>query len=255
VWRLWLSLVWLALLGLRWSQVDLQAGFDPTPLWAQRWQPWMWLPVFSFWGGAVVWAWRLRPQLLQSLSLSSAWQRYCIAQLSFFFLLPALQGLAPVYFQLAVGLYFLLTLWPLRKLDWRPAPDWWRWGLSAYLLGLLLAVVIYAIFQPSASHNPAVTHLLQSRGGERVLWLFCLCLLTPLHEEAWYRSVLGGPNRQRILFSAALFALVHVDPKALPQLFGLGLLFNWARWGGGYPAAVLAHALWNSTVAVFLLGA
>ena len=215
----------------------------------------MWLPVFSFWGLAWAWASRQKWKLSTQLPWGRAWTGYTATQVGFFLLLPALIGLPPLAFQGCVSIYFLLALLPFRKLDWKPKKGWWRWGLAAYLLGLLLAVLVYALFRPSPSANSAVDFLLKSQGWERFLWLVCLCFLTPIQEEAWYRSILGGTSRSRILGSALIFALVHIDPKALLQLFGLGLLFNWAHWGGGFPAAVLAHALWNSTVAVFLLGA
>jgi membrane protease YdiL (CAAX protease family) len=151
--------------------------------------------------------------------------------------------------------FLLLALWSCRKwLGWEWRPGWWRWSLAAYALALAGSMLYGAVMQPEPSVNPAVDWFLQSRGVERVGWLLLLCGLTPLVEEGFYRGLLSGPTPARLLLAALFFGAVHVDPTAFVPLTWLGLVFSWARWKGSLPSAVLAHGLWNATVAVWLLG-
>lgn len=152
-------------------------------------------------------------------------------------------------FWLLAGLYMFR-----HRLRWSLRPGWWRWGLAAYAMALAGAVLYGYVVHAEPSVNPAVDWFVHSRGVERVGWLLLLCVLTPILEEAWYRGLLSGPSRVRNGLVAAFFAVVHADPSALAPLMWLGLVFGWARWRGSLPSAVLAHALWNTTVAVWLLG-
>jgi membrane protease YdiL (CAAX protease family) len=164
--------------------------------------------------------------------------------------------LGPLPQQYLYGLWVGACLWPVRhSLLGRPQKGWWKWGLAAFGLAVGGALLYAWLVQPEPSVNRAVPLLLSAGSTERLFWLAQLCLLTPVLEECWYRGMLSGPRPSRWVGSSLVFALIHADPSALPQLIWLGLVFSWARWGGGLPAAVLAHALWNGIVAVYLLGA
>ena len=95
--------------------------------------------------------------------------------------------------------------------------------------------------------------------------------MPPAPVEAFYCNLKEGKSKRDLMQVAERFsswadkhdpgyAAWVLSPQfglgaELPQLIWLGLVFAWARWGGGLAAAILAHALWNVTVAVYLLGA
>lgn len=259
--RVWLTSTWLLLLAWRWLQVHPEKGYDPSPLWLARFQTWptgWWLvPVVvlgvGVWGSARL-GW---PQNASTrLPWERAWLAYVAMSVSSLLLVFPSAALSPLGQQYLYSLWLGLWLWPFRQhLSPVFRPGWWKWGLSALALALLGAFVYAQLFHPAPSANQAVPLLLASSGLSRAGWVLLLVWLTPLLEECWYRGILSGPRRARMLFSALVFGLIHADPSALPQLVWLGLVFGWARWGGGLAAAVLAHALWNLIVAVYYLGA
>lgn len=258
----WLGLLWILLVSAHWGQPASGPGYDPTGRWMERmehWPPWAFGLVSAGLLAAPLAAIRLRRQWPQSrpqqvCPAQQAALAYLVMSLGsnlWMLLGLSLSQLGQQYFY---ALWVGLCLWPQRRwLSERPAKAWWRWGLTAFGLALLGAILYGFLLSPEPSSNRAVLPLLQSQAGERGLWLLLLCVLTPWLEESWYRGLLSGPQKIRLVVSALVFAVVHADPAATPVLFWLGLVFAWARWGGGLPAAVLAHALWNVTVAVFLL--
>ncbi|MBT9585431.1 CPBP family intramembrane metalloprotease [bacterium] len=257
----WLGSLWLAMLHWRWTHLPTGQGYDPTPLWLNRFQQvsvvWLALPLLLMLA-SLVGALRLgrpRPQDRQA-PLARAWVAYLAMHLGAFLWMVPWAWLSPLAQQYAYAVWVGACLWPVRQyLRWRFQPGWWKWSLSAFGLAILGALIYAWVFHPAPSVNGAVPLLLRANLTQKVFWLIQLCLLTPVLEESWYRGLLSGPRPTRLILSALAFGLVHADPSALPQLIWLGLVFGWARWGGGLPAAVLAHALWNGTVAVYLLGA
>ena len=88
---------------------------------------------------------------------------------------------------------------------------------------------------------------------------FVLCLLTPFVEEmvfrgAILRTLLGSVSNHwvAILISAALFAVVHLNPAQMPHALLMGLLLGWmySRTGSILPG-VAVHWV-NNTVAYAL---
>lgn len=235
----------------RWDHLPGPGGYDPGPWWqAHLPHPaWLLLPA----GAAGVWAWRRPLALWVETPWLSAWSAYTAAQLGVIFWMIPFGGLTSLAQQWTYSLWMLGLLAPWWKgLDWRPRPGWWKCSLAAYGLALLGAWANTWLFHPPPSQHRAIEELLQSQGLGLALWLLQLCLVTPLLEEGWYRMVLGG-RAWRWVGVALLFSVVHVEPYGLLPLFWLGILFQWARLAGGYPAAVLAHGLWNATVAAYLL--
>lgn len=85
---------------------------------------------------------------------------------------------------------------------------------------------------------------------------FVLCLLAPLVEEVVFRgailrALLGCFDRHwiAILVSAAIFALIHLNPVQMPHAFLWGLFLGWMYYRtGSILPGVLAHWV-NNTVA------
>ena len=95
-------------------------------------------------------------------------------------------------------------------------------------------------------------------------WLFLLvgltaAVLAPIAEEIYFRGYVfrayyeqKGPV-QAYLFSAALFALVHLNPQAFWPIFAVGLFLAWLyRHTGSIVPGMLAHAFNNALAFSFL---
>jgi len=260
---IWLTASWLLILGFRWHNVKAPGTtYDPVPLWLQHlqdWNPWAWLAMscmFLMVGFGLASVVRYRkswPLLPQPLTFEIGWQAYVLMNLGAIFWMAPWVGVAPLGQQLLFATWQGLCLLPLLwRLDFRLQFGWWRWGLAGYGLALLGGMLYQWLVQPEPSINRAVEMVMQARGWYLALWLTSLCVISPALEEAWYRTVLSGPQPARGLFAAVVFGLVHCDPSMLLPLIWLGLTFAWARWGGGYWAAFLSHALWNVTTACWL---
>lgn len=254
-----LSPLWLFVLWSRWQHAPKGAGYDPTPLWLDRISHWnlAWLiPAFFFFGLGMLWVRRLRwahPRPL-AVAWDSAFVAYMAVQLGALVLLSGRHWPTPLLQQLAYTTWTLGWLWPWRRsLGWKFEAGWPRWVWAGYCLAFGGACLYGYLVHPAPSNNGAVKILLEADLVQRGLWMVQICLLTPLAEEGWYRSLLSAPRLPRLALSALVFGLVHGDPSGLPQLIWLGLVFGWVRWGAGLPAAVLTHALWNLTVFVYLL--
>ncbi|MBX3169026.1 MAG: hypothetical protein KF760_16580 [Candidatus Eremiobacteraeota bacterium] len=257
-----LTPLWLLMLHLRWQHRLLEkGGFDPTAQWLERlsqMNPAWLVPVgFVFLAGAY-WAARLRWPVPRprAAPLDKAALAYLAVYLGAYLWMSFWAWTSPLGQQFLYSFWMLAWLRPWRaQLGWKFSKGWLRWVWAGYCLCLGGAVAYAGLVHPPPSSNPAVQLLLHAGLAERVLWMIQICLLTPLVEESWYRSLLSGPAPGRLCFSACLFGFVHADPAGLPQLIWLGLVFARVRWGAGLPAAVLTHALWNLTVFVYLLGA
>lgn len=256
--------LWMGLQGLRWKQAlaPQQAGFDPTPIWLERFSHlnpvWFVLIGFLFLLGWT-WAAELRwttPRPV-AVPLDKGGLAYLAAQLLAVLVMAPFARGSSLTQQLIYATWMLAMLWPWRRqLGLRPIKKGWlRWVWAGYALAMSGALLYGWLVHPPPSNNGAVPLLLKAGWAERGLWLVQICVITPVIEESWYRSLLSGPSWGRLLFSAFLFGAVHADPSGLPQLVWLGLIFGWVRWGAGLPAAVLTHALWNLTVFIYLLAA
>lgn len=249
---------------MRWqSRSELTPGVDTQGLWSARlqaWDPLAWVGLslmFLCIGFGLAGAYRNRsiwPLERPAISLEKAWLAYLTMQFgAFLWMAPWIQA-SPGWQQAAFYAWQALCLVPLRaSLNFSMSRGWWRWALAGLGLAFLGGLLYQWLAQPAPSVNRGVQLVLESQGSERLLWLLALCLVSPLLEELWYRSLLSGPGQGRALASALVFGLVHFDPSMLLPLVWLGLVFGWVRWGGGYWAAVLCHVAWNTTTAVWLL--
>lgn len=93
------------------------------------------------------------------------------------------------------------------------------------------------------------------------LGLLTVCLLGPLSEELLFRGGVQTDLQLRhadqgrwvpIAVSAALFALVHLNPAQMPAAFVLGLLLGYAYWQTGSLVAPVAIHVINNTSACLL---
>lgn len=91
---------------------------------------------------------------------------------------------------------------------------------------------------------------------------FTLCLLAPLVEElvfrgAILRALLGVFSRHwvAIAVSAAIFAIVHLNPAQMPHAFLMGLLLGWMyyRTGSILPGVALHWVNNTAAYAIYML--
>lgn len=84
-----------------------------------------------------------------------------------------------------------------------------------------------------------------------VVWP-AFALLPGISEELAFRGLLqssGGPARLRLVLSAILFALFHVDPHHVVGVLPLGLFFAWVASRYGTLVTTGAHVA-NNTIAI-----
>ena len=188
-------------------------------------------------------------------SAESGWLAFLAAQFGGLVWMRLWAGAAPLVLQVAFSLGLILPGLALLRGERWTVRGWWRWGVASYAMAFLGALLFSLLIHPEPSVNPAALWLRESQGWGRLGWLGMLCLLAPMAEEIWYRVFLSGPHQGRLLLSALAFALAHADPGAFFILLWLGGWLAWARWRGGLAAAVLGHALWNTTTAIWIMGA
>lgn len=120
-----------------------------------------------------------------------------------------------------------------------------KWGIFFWSgiasLGTLLPSVWLQSLMPDLANTSEETfrQLMSSQYG-----YFVLCLLVPFVEETVFRgailkSLLGSFSRPwvAILISAAVFAVIHLNPAQMPHAFLIGLLLGWMYYRTGeHPA-------------------
>lgn len=160
--------------------------------------------------------------------------------------------------------YFLMMLFPLAFCWWmariafrsgaRPtrldAPHFGK--LPAVVFLILASVALMAISvvsDPATSFIPmpdAIKNLFESVFIHSALWdmILSTCILAPLLEELLCRGMmLRGmlhwmSPRAAIIWSAALFAVMHMNPWQSIPAFLIGLFLGWVYWR--------THSLWTT---------
>lgn len=138
------------------------------------------------------------------------------------------------------------------------------YGCATFALACLTSIftaMLTSLFTQSSvqSSNIVLTFLMQA--PEPVFWLlFFLVISGPIYEEIVYRGLLfSGLSKTATVAGAALisslmFSAVHGDPQGVLVLAGLGAVFCAARhYTGSLWPSVIAHALWNCQVVVYVL--
>lgn len=128
----------------------------------------------------------------------------------------------------------------------------WRHGLTGTAVSTACGIAYTALLKHSGQLPPPAFALAQDWHW---LWLIGLTVLAaPLCEEFIFRGLLQGglrrslPAWQAIVFSAAMFAIVHPPLSMLPVLV-LGLSAGWAYERSGTLAApMLVHAGYNAAI-------
>ena len=120
---------------------------------------------------------------------------------------------------------------------------------AAWILGLLQRAF------PSTDSASAIVDIFQQAGTlERVGMGFAVVVLGPLAEELIFRGAIFGPllryrprPRVVIVFTAMLFAVVHLDPLRVAPIFLVGLLLGVCRYASGsvLPSCML-HMCFNA---------
>ena len=148
----------------------------------------------------------------------------------------------------------------LLALSLEPLKEYWKGvKLSRFLLYAILAVAIYLFL---AWSNQALVSLWPegwggiwlrnwSKASQEAqatlieganLWVLFLTVgvLTPIAEELFFRGALMGwmmlrrfPRWAVILLPALLFAVMHLNPMGMLQIFFLALLLGYLRWATG----------------------
>ena len=148
----------------------------------------------------------------------------------------------------------------LLALPFEPLKEYWKGvKLSRFLLYAILAVVIYLFL--AWSNQALVSVWPEGWGGTWLrnwskasqeaqatliegenLWVLFLTVgvLTPIAEELFFRGALMGwmmlrrfPRWAVILLPALLFAVMHLNPMGMLQIFFLALLLGYLRWATG----------------------
>jgi membrane protease YdiL (CAAX protease family) len=165
---------------------------------------------------------------------------------------------------------FLLAFLRRRRLDaWegRPGPALFprprgpaiRRGLGIALLAVAISLAylggLWLIMGPALRHaleSPGVEALCRAPLPVRVWGCTPAVFSAPLCEELFFRGCLFGSfQRARrpllgALLSAAVFALCHMRPLLMPDMFVFGLLMAWLyRRTGSLAAPVAAHLSYN----------
>lgn len=141
----------------------------------------------------------------------------------------------------------------------------WVWavlfGIGAFFISTALNGMMQLLWQGLGANEPLISTPLPMDGGWRLFAsLFLIAVIPALAEETLFRSALlhawlpQGKTRA-VWHSALLFALIHLQPGALPSLLLLGLLMGAITLltGSVYPAMVV-HGV-NNAIAVLLSAA
>ena len=176
---------------------------------------------------------------------------------------------------LPMPVLFLLAGWRLRATTWRGSPPLEAAGTLSVARQLALGVAgglvlvaagalvadLLARFGLVVTEQAWVPVLAGAAGAPRLVLLLATVVAAPIGEELFFRGWVL-PYLQRtgpalaVLVSAALFAVVHVHPPALPVyfLFGIGLALLYLRTGS-LLAPIVAHAINNLAAVIVLLTA
>ena len=161
---------------------------------------------------------------------------------------------------LVVGLAELLILVPVWWLAKRKYGATWRdlglRGFQGWTLGLGCGLMIlsfffnllYGLFLALFGQRAQVDYVAIFANLSSPWWLLLAgIVVAPVVEEIFFRGFLFAGLRGRYgwqraaLISAALFALIHVQPLAVPPIFILGLIFAflYQRSGSIWPAIAM----------------
>lgn len=133
-------------------------------------------------------------------------------------------------------------------------------GIIAWMAAVPIVLIAFVIsakfFGAHGSQNPVLSILFQVARSNNLpaiaLFYLSLSVLAPLCEEPLFRGLVYQSVRSKIgvvggaVFSAFLFAILHLDPGGLGPLFALGLVLAivFEKTGSLVPS-MICHGLWN----------
>jgi uncharacterized protein len=174
----------------------------------------------------------------------------------------------PVGWLALAGLPLVMSLrrggGPRSDLAWRFRPIDLGIGALGGLVVLLAAVVFVVVYVQVTGETP--TSSLGAAAGEaradwQVIALAVLALAAPFVEELHFRGAWWSALRRRglggwptLLLTAALFAVIHLEPARVALLFAAGLAAGYVRMvTDRLGPAIVAHMLVNGIAVVGLL--
>ena len=174
-------------------------------------------------------------------------------------------ALKPYVIQLSILVGFVLAvLYAKRRTD-RTWPEILLFNAVSWQLYLPLGVAVVGLAIVGSDLGNLLRHLVSPSEGmldvvgdpagtekPYPLKFYSMVIQAPLFKEVLFRGViLGGLLAHRtaaraIVWSAVLFAIVHVNPSQFPAAFFMGIVFAWlvVRTGSLLPA-IVGHALNN----------
>jgi membrane protease YdiL (CAAX protease family) len=160
-----------------------------------------------------------------------------------------------------------LTLTVLAWVGWLPLPGrqrqwtWAYWLLAAPALAVVLGCnLAYNRVLTSFIRWPEWYKFVPVFEGISVLNVLCVAVQPAIVEELFFRYIALGALRQvsgvhaAVWISAVMFAFAHIyAPLGLPWLLAAGVVFGYARVGGGLPLSIVMHFFHNLAV-LWLVG-
>ena len=194
---------------------------------------------------------------------------------------PLLLLNAPLAITAVVGTlvpWLALAGWPLLVTRWKgngPRIDLgfrltWSdvgWGVSAGVVGLMLAAVVALITQSIAGDFSSaagdVALELRDEGPFLALLVFAILVMVgaPIVEEIAFRGMLYNSLRKKglgafwtIAITAVAFSVFHFEPIRFFLLLPIGVMYGLVRWKtGSLGASMVAHGVNNTPAALVVL--
>ena len=139
--------------------------------------------------------------------------------------------------------------------DFKALPFFLLLMLAVLALGVVIEPLTYFIPMPDA-----VKQLFESifNNSSTVDLVLSTCILAPLCEEFFCRGMMTrgmaqhGSSKKAIIWSAVIFAVIHMNPWQSIPAFVIGLLFGWVYYRtGSLWATIFMHCV-NNTISVIL---
>ena len=139
--------------------------------------------------------------------------------------------------------------------DFKALPFFLLLMLTVLALGVVIEPLTYFIPMPEAVKQLFESIFNNSSTADLVL---STCILAPLCEEFFCRGLMTrgmaqhGSAKKAIIWSAVIFAVIHMNPWQSIPAFVIGLLFGWVYYRtGSLWATIFMHCV-NNTISVIL---